>query len=162
MKYALFVHRGDGRYRWADRIGREYVRESAAQKAADAMNARGEHGGNVVVRSFVFMSPEPNPPRRRSRRQHITAKRRRANGKRNPPASHTRGYRLNSNDTVAFRLVRIGGFVEQIKYEDYDDKKHYVHDAEDVNTIMYLAEHHSFGKCLIIANVDGKPLWRNA
>lgn len=38
-KYGVFAHRGDGRYRWEDRINkRDWVMPHAAQNFADKMN----------------------------------------------------------------------------------------------------------------------------
>jgi hypothetical protein len=72
--WGLFVHHQDSRYRLAEMIvgTRLYASRAAAEKAAAAMNARGEHGGMVVVREpldiaqlyggSVSKNPRKNPP----------------------------------------------------------------------------------------------------
>lgn len=156
-QYGLFSWRGDGRYFWSDRFA-EYVRESAAQKRADAMNARGEYGGDVVVRSRKYTREDmrrQNPRRQARRKARAFVKN---------PGRLPRGRAVRETVTVPLtgKIVRAGGFVEQMKYEDADDRKRYVHDFGDLQALLYLVDSVAFGRCILVVSADDKPLWEPA
>lgn len=135
----------DGSYIYLSKLGLRQPgvwlkRGGKLHHESDAMHASDPHSAAYV----------PNARRRRHLKPRRQAKR------------TSRGRTRNNPNTITVKLVRIGGFVDQIKYQDISDRRYYKHDGEDANTVMWLAEHHSFGRCLVIANSDAKPLWEDA
>lgn len=135
---------------------RPKIAAMAAQQAVqedakrDAALRRDDYEGHLTEQGVIEQESRTVVPRSRKNKSRRQAKR------------TSRGRTRGNPNTTAFRLVRIGGFVDQIKYQDFNDKRHYKHDGEEANTVMYLAEHHSYGRCLVIVNADAKPLWEDA
>lgn len=150
FRYGLFVHRGDGRYVWDERLGKIYYRRDAAEKAADAMNAKGQHGGMVVARSESATQHYPRRNPRRSAVRAVTAKR-----KRNP--SRGTKYETTLNGV---RVLFFQGYAEDVRYQRAADGQAYSHVVETDAAELYLCEHPTYGRCLMIVDPSGKtPLW---
>lgn len=125
-----------------------------------------KRGGALVTADFSDDPSDPhspayrphrfNPPRARTRRPKRQAKR----GARRRFRRNERG---EFTEVQGLRVRHpIGGYVYEVKYKDYRDLKNYKHTFDENNTTVFLAQHHSLGRCLLIASVDGEPLWEDA
>lgn len=119
-EYGLFIWSGENRYYWTERLdGKTYKRVSTAEKEATKRNARGEHGGNIVVRPRMLIH-ETRPAG--SRGHHVTANpapRKRA--RKNPPRYGVTG------DGKGKRVVAVLGTPVDIRYVHAVDRKRYEH-----------------------------------
>lgn len=83
--------------------------------------------------------------------------------RRNPGSLPTRGEltRLVGKN-LGVEVWRSGGYVEQVKYQDMTDRKHYVHDFSEFGAYFYLVNTH-LGRGILIVPGDGEtPLWEPA
>ena len=97
------------------------------------------------------------PRRRRSAR--AMGARHRHNPVRKPRGAEGPSIRFLAD---SIKVRKNGGYVEQMKYEDANDRRGYVHDFGDLGAYMYLCDS-ALGKCLLIVPGDGEtPLWEDA
>lgn len=80
-----------------------------------------------------------------------------------PPRGGKLRFLSDVGKTAAERItiVREGGYVHQVKYEDVNDDRAYVHDFDDLSAFMYLVET-VWGRGVLIVPADDKPLWENS
>lgn len=187
MNYGLFIHTSVSdpsrqRYYWDERLGgKTYVRKSAAEKAANAMNARGEHGGMVVVRTedYTQTTRHRNPgftaKEERQYKDIVKSGRRRYGARAKEVAARTvlKGRRSvrrgskRSNPPKKYETTLNGvhvkffqGYAEDVRYIREADGKPYSHVVETDSAELYLAEHSVYGRCILIVDPSGKtPLW---
>lgn len=85
------------------------------------------------------------------------AKRRRRTRAANPYRHAGRQYETTLN-TVRVKFFQ--GYVEDVRYTRAEDGKPYSHVVETDAAELYLCEHATYGKCLLIVDPSGKtPLW---
>lgn len=114
------------------------------------------------AKAIIDSLTNENPPRRRRRSPGKQARRTVRSFRKNP-SRRPRGLDGGQGRTVSsLKVVKYGGTVDQMKYEDANDGKGYVHDFGDAQASMLLCEHHSLGRCLLIVSNDSKPLWEDA
>jgi hypothetical protein len=104
------------------------------------------------------------PKRNTMATRKVTKRRRRSArqvGSRRNPLPRGKSLRTGSfKDTLT--VIRAGGFVEQIKYSDANDRQRYFHDFEDLGAQLFLCDSVAFGKCILVVSSDEKPLWEPA
>lgn len=107
---------------------------------------------------FLTSEEKNNPGRRRRRKRSARAMTRR-NPMRKPRGVEGPSVRFLGESV---RVRKNGGYVQQLKYEDANDRQLYVHDFEDLGAYMYLCDT-ALGKAILIVPGDGEtPLWENA
>jgi hypothetical protein len=101
-------------------------------------------------------APCYNSPRQRAIRAATTRRR-------NPtrPKSRAPSIQKKYNTTVnALHVEYFQGYAEDIRYLRSADGKPYSHVVETDSAELYLCEHATYGKCLLIVDPSGKtPLW---
>lgn len=144
--FGLFKWHPDPRY-YRDTPIKVYKSKVVAQKAADAMNARGEHGGNVVVRediSPVHTNPPSNPKPKKAKRK--TTKKR---ARKNPPLWGERTRQVGAKHMIGLRVY-------EIRYQHAADGKDYKH-AFETGVIMWGMPDGS----IRVESATGERLWEN-
>jgi len=85
---------------------------------------------------------------------------RRMGSRRNPLPRGRELVKGGFSDSI--KVIRSGGWVEQMRYQDNNDRQHYYHDFEDLGALLFLCESAAFGKCILVVSSDEKPLWEPA
>lgn len=64
---------------------------------------------------------------------------------------------VGAKHVVMLRFVQ--GGIYELGYERGADGQPYLHNFDPADDAVYLAESSSLGKCIVIMNINGKPLW---